>query len=211
MVEIVVGKVGKHEVLAKLKNLESDFENSKNNETSRGASSNFKGSNSDKNKPDTKSSLPPIIKNQRNLVAQFNDVFCYYYMDSTLNDYMRNPGNNPDSKPTSFLLLPSNMSQSVSSIDNFSGVNWLTVLYKYLEKDFSRKTTVTWRGFRFNKSIDLGESFPISMKIEAWVFLNNWQNYMEVLQKKAIKKRKYQSFWEILKQISKPSCTQAGL
>ena len=178
VVKIVVENVGKHEVSGKL----------------RGSESNIKVSNSDKNKPDTKSSLPPIIKNQRNLVAQFNEVFCYYYKDSSFNDYIRNPANNPCSKPTSFLLLPSNMSERVSSIDNFSGVYWLTVLYKSLEKEFSRKDTVIWRGFRINKSIELGESFTNSTKVDAWVFLNNWQNYLEVLQKSNQKFNRFERF-----------------
>ena len=179
VIEIVIGKIEKREVLCRLKSFESETERSKIAKDSSEVSSKVKIFTPDT----TVSVIPPIIKNQTNLVAQLNQVFCHYCKDSSLNDYISNTKNNTESKPTSFLLLPPNMSKSLTSIDNFSGVFYLTVLYKYLEKDFGRKDTVTWRGFKFNNSIDLGPTTYLTnnTKIDMWVFLNNWQTYKEIL------------------------------
>ena len=179
VIEIVVGKVEKRDVLCRLESFESENERSKNANDSSEVSSKV-----NKFKPDTTVSvIPPIIKSQTNLVAQLNQVFCHYCKDSSLNDYISNTKNNTESKPTSFLLLPPDTSESLTSTDNFSGVFYLTVLYKYLEKDFGRKDTVTWRGFKFNNSIDLGPTTYLTnnTKIDMWVFLNNWQTYKEIL------------------------------
>jgi len=74
VIEIVVGKIEKHEVLCRLNSFESEAGRSKNAKDLSKISSNIT-----KFEPDTTVSvIPPIIKNQTNLVAQLDQVFCHY-------------------------------------------------------------------------------------------------------------------------------------